>query len=85
MPREVSPHIMQATTMTNTSEKSIVMDVLFFLGRVLCLAPGTWAEIDADTDGDANDGRFEDKRAMDARSCCQNLSTGKERQRTQDI
>lgn len=39
---------MQATTMTNISEKSIVMDSLFFLGWYFCWAPGTDANADAD-------------------------------------
>lgn len=65
---------MQATTMTNISEKSIVMDCLFFLGWYLCCAPGTNADADADADADAGIWVFENEGAMKVRSCYPELS-----------
>ena len=71
MPREVRPHMMQATTITNISEKSIVMDLLFFLGFGLCLALGVGDNALADADVDTWES--EDERGTEVISWSQKL------------
>ena len=70
--------MMQATTMTKISEKSILTNCLFLLGWCVCLAPraGSDSADDDGNDGDANAGGcgIEDKRVMEERSCGQKLS-----------
>ena len=73
MPREVRPHMMQATTMTKISEKSIVMGFLFFLGWCSCLALEDGDDADADAEVDIGTSEFENKRGMESISCSQKL------------